>query len=263
MVKSQEVRVRPVLRSLATAYDATEVIGEDDWIEFLAGELYVIANVVEASSRIRIRVYLHTDEEQVVQKWVGAQPAPSSGLIQAAYLDDPDWRPRLVFERPLADHDWSVDPLFDDVERYLDAWLDDSSIPETSSPQTPYVVVDDPRDHPPSSAWLLKGSEASFPSLSELEDDREAATVGIFTWDWTTAAQTRIGDLALFYFVSPRKSAHFVARAASEAFFSRDIAVNADHPSTERSGGPTSPLLSKSRRSPWTYCVERRAATCR
>lgn len=227
-MKGDSVHVHPGLRSLATAFGATEVIARDDWAEFFVDELYVIANVLEASMRIRVRVYLHTDEEQVVQKWVDAQPAPSSGLIQAAYIDEPDWRPRLVFERPLADHDWSVDPLFDDVERYLDAWLEDSSIPEASSPRAPYVVVDDPRIEPPASAWLLKGSEASFPSPDQLEGDREAANVGIFTWDWTTAAQTQIGDLAIFYFVSPRKAAHFVARAASNAFFSRDIPVNAD-----------------------------------
>jgi hypothetical protein len=220
--------VNPALQTLAAAFRATDIVAEGDWIEFLTDELYVVANVVDATRRIRIRVYLHTDDEQVVQEWVDAQPAPSSGLIQAAYLEESDWRPRLVFERPLEGSDWSADPLFDDIERYLAAWLDDTSAQFTFGNRAPYAIKDDPRDVAPASAWLLKGSEASFPSPEALESEREAADVGIFTWDWTTASQTQIGDLVLFYFMSPRKAVHFVARAASNAFFSREVAVNAD-----------------------------------
>jgi len=89
--------------------------------------------------------------------------------------------------------------------------------------------LDDPRDRAPASAWLLKGDEASYPTLEELEINREEAANGVLTWDWTTASQTQIGDLVLFYFMTPRKAVHFVARAASNAFFSRDVAVNAEH----------------------------------
>lgn len=221
--------VNPALRTLAAAFRATDIVAEGDWIEFPTDELYVVANVVHATRRIRIRVYLHTDDGQVVQDWVDVQPAPSSGLIQTARLQENDWRPRLVFERPLDTRDWSADPLFGDVERYLAAWLDDTSAQLTSGSRAPYVINDDPRDMAPASAWLLKGSEAAFPSADDLEEDRERAGVGIFTWDWTTASQTQIGDLVLFYFMSPRKAVHFVARAASNAFFSREIAVNADN----------------------------------
>ncbi len=87
--------VNPILQPLVAAFAGTDVAHDDDVVEFFADELYVIANLVEVTQRIRIRVYLHTDEERVVQDWVEAQPAPRSGLIQSAYLDDDDkdWRP--------------------------------------------------------------------------------------------------------------------------------------------------------------------------
>lgn len=222
----------PALQALVSAFNATDVVADDGWVEFSANDLYVIANIVDVTQRIRVRVYLDIDEETVVQDWVDAQPAPRSGLLQSAYIDANAWRPRLVFERTLETHDWSTDPMFDDVDRYLAAWLEDVSAQKPSHSLSPFVVEHDPRDVAPASAWLLKGSEASFPTPEALLDDREPANVGIFAWDWTTAAQTQIGDLALFYFMTPRKAVHFVARAASNAFFSRDIpvlATNADN----------------------------------
>ena len=222
-----------ILQALVAAFKATDVAADEDWVEFIADEVYVIANIVDVTQRVRIRVYLDIDEEKIVKEWVDAQPTPRSGLIQSAYIDDDKWRPRLVFERPLGNHDWSTDPLFEDIDQFLTAWLDDASVQRPSRSRAPYVIEHDPRDIVPASAWLLKGSEASFPTPETLLDDRESANVGIFTWDWTTAAQTQIGDLVLFYFITPRKAAHFVARAASNAFFSRDIpvlAVDADNP---------------------------------
>ena len=43
--------------------------------------------------------------------------------------------------------------------------------------------LDDPRDMAPASAWLLKGDEASYPTLEELEINREEAANGVLTWD--------------------------------------------------------------------------------
>lgn len=216
------------LQALIDAFDGTDALADSDWVEFFLEKLYVVANVVDAAGRLRVRVYLHIDDERLVKDWVAQQPTPRSGLIEASYVDEGEWRPRLVFERPIGDHNWATDPMLEEVAQYLAAWLDDTAVECASGNRPPYVVSDDPRDLLPGSAWLLKGSEASFPTSADLHRARAAADVGIFTWDWTTASQTQIGDLVLIYFMSPRKAVHFVARAASNAFFSRDVPVNAD-----------------------------------
>jgi len=66
---------------------------------------------------------------------------------------------------------------------------------------------------PPTNAWLLIGDEASFPTASDLRDNRRRP----LTDDqiWTGSKQTQPGDLLFFYFVAPRKAIHFAARAAS------------------------------------------------
>jgi hypothetical protein len=222
--------VHPALVDLADALRGRDVYADTDVMEFDVGDLFVLANVDGFKSRLRIRVYLPTDDEQPVTDWVSRQPAPASGIIQTGYLEDEKWRPRLVFERPAEPRDWSTDPIHDDIERFATAWLNDTDVDYPNDSRPAYTITDDPRDIAPANAWLLKGTEASYPTPAELRGDREAADVGIFTWEWTTAAQTQVGDLALFYFLTPRKSVHFVARAASNAFFSRDIPVNADQP---------------------------------
>lgn len=205
----------------------------------------------------------HIDDERLVKDWVVQQPAPRSGLLEASYIEEGEWRPRLVFERPIGDNHWSTDPILEDVAQYLAAWLDDTAVECASGNRPRYLVSDDPRDVCPGSAWLLKGSEASFPTSTELHRDRAAANVGIFTRDWTTASQTQTGDLVLIYFISPRKAVHFVARAASNAFVSRDIAVKPTARSTGPSGGATSPPRSRSNRSPLMFFARRSAATFR
>lgn len=171
--------VNPALQALAVAFGATDVVAEDDWVDFFADDLYIVANIVEMTKRVRIRVcLLRTDEEQVVQKWVEAQRAPSSGLIQSVHIDEGDWCPRLVFERPLESRDWSTDPLFADIARYLAAWLDDTAVQNASGTRVPYVIQDDPRDIAPASAWLLKGDEAAYPTLEELEETERKRTSG-------------------------------------------------------------------------------------
>ena len=217
--------IAPVLRGLIDALNGTDAVAEGGLVDFVADELVVIADVVEDAERVRVRVYLPIDDEEVVRSWVAQQPAPRSGLLEAAYIKQEGWQPRLVFERPLQ-HDWAGDPLVDEANRYLDAWLDAGSVPLVSAQD--HVIYNDPRDAAPASAWLLMGSEESFPTQEVLKAEKLASDVGIFTWHWTTAAQTQFGDLVFFYFTDPRKAIHFVARAASGAYFSRDFEVAAD-----------------------------------
>lgn len=222
------------IESLAAALGGTDLIQAGEWAEFFVGELWVVVNAEEQVDRLRIRVYLPIDDESVVKEWVDQQPAPRSGLLQARDQardqEEGQWRPRLLFERPAGQTDWSNDPIHDDIKQYLDAWLDDDAVTGSAGTSPPYSIADDPRRIVPASAWLLKGSEASYPTPDELEEHRAAARVGIFTPCWTTAPQTRAGDLVLFYYTAPRKAIHFVARAASDAFFSREFDVNADGP---------------------------------
>ena len=78
---------------------------------------------------------------------------------------------------------------------------------------------------PPTNAWLLIGDEASFPSQSDLRDNRRRPLQDDAIW--TGSKQTQPGDLLLFYFVAPRKAIHFAARAASYPCFDSEIGVNA------------------------------------
>jgi len=81
---------------------------------------------------------------------------------------------------------------------------------------------------PPTNAWLLIGDEASFPTASDLRENRRRP----LTDDriWTGSKQTQPGDLLFFYFVAPRKAIHFAARAASYPLFDSKIGVNAKKP---------------------------------
>lgn len=218
------------LQVLIDGLNGTDVeTPEEDWVTFFVNDdVYVVANVVTASGRLRIRAYLPFDDEHLVDEWIASQSAPRSGLLEKSYIHEGDWRPRLLFERPATSIDWATDPLLADINQYAAAWLEESTGEYIPGTRPPYLIQEDPREIAPSSAWLLMGSDASFPSSANLHDDKAAADVGIFNWDWTTASQTQIGDLVLFYFTSPRKAVHFVARAASKAFFTRDIEVLAD-----------------------------------
>ncbi|AXT84231.1 hypothetical protein C6I20_02835 [Aeromicrobium sp. A1-2] len=229
MVNNEYAAVE-ALRALIDALNGTDVETlDEDWVTFFVYEdVYLVANVVTASGRLRIRAYLPSDDEQLVNEWIASQSAPRSGVLEKSYIHEGDWRPRLLFERPITSIDWATDPLLADITQYAAEWLEESTGRYTSGTRPPYVIQEDPREIAPSSAWLLIGSEASFPSSTNLQDDKAAADVGIFKWDWTAAPQTQIGDLVLFYFTSPRKAVHFVARAASKAFFTRDIEVVAD-----------------------------------
>lgn len=224
------LELRAELASLVEAFRGSDPFGEDDWVSFSVGDLWVLASVEEHKKRLRVRVYLQIDELDLVERWVAAQPAPRSGVLEVGSVDDGDWRPRLVFERALGETTWDGDRMFADVQRFQSAWLADKPASVTATSRSDFRILDDPRDKTPQSAWLLMGSEASFPDRAELDAGFDAARVGIFEWTWTTAAQTQIGDLALFYFISPRSAIHFVARAASDAYFTRDVEVNAERP---------------------------------
>ncbi|MGN7246923.1 hypothetical protein ACTHQ1_04220 [Janibacter anophelis] len=213
------------LESLARAFGVPDVDVSDGVVEFECEAGLVIANVLEHSARVRVRLYLEFDDEAVVEKWVLAQPDLRSGLIEASELEG-QTQPRLVFERPIG-HDWADDQLVAEALLYRDAWRSGTRVNASDLPQT-FRVADDPLDIRPESAWLLMGDSASLIDPLDLEDARLQAAVGIYDYHWTGASTTKKGDLVLIYFMAPHKEVRYIARAASDAQFRRDLDVNAD-----------------------------------
>lgn len=232
MTQTPTLATHPSVETLIELMAGTKVVANASVVEFDSDDCYVVISIQEPSPTLRIRVYFPTDDEELVRGWVDQQDAPASGILQHAEIDDL-WSPRLVFERPARLRDWATDAMADDILRYSEAWSKGTPVSPRKDPAARFVIEDDPIELVPASAWLLFGTEPSFPTTGALEQNRIASQVGIYDWDWTTASQTSPGDLALFYFQAPRKAVHFVARAATYPYFSRDITVGADKPVTQ------------------------------
>lgn len=142
------------LESLARAFGVPDVDVSDGVVEFECEAGLVIANVLEHSARVRVRLYLEFDDEAVVEKWVLAQPDLRSGLIEASELEG-QTQPRLVFERPIG-HDWANDQLVAEALLYRDAWRSGTRVNASDLPQT-FRVADDPLDIRPESALSRPG----------------------------------------------------------------------------------------------------------
>ena len=217
-----------MLDDLAVALGGENVESDDNYIAFEIPGALIEANVKDGATRLRIRAYLGYEKPDLVVHWVNRQQQPISGILQVITHYDGAVEPRIVFERPMKGNDWSVDPLSSDIANYSKAWANDDLVgPSSAGDRHHYEPEEDPRELTPSSAWLLLGDKAAYPQPDELADVQSAGTVGIFDYLWTAAKQTLVGDVALIYFMAPHKAAHFITRAASNAFFARDIAVNA------------------------------------
>ena len=213
------------LEELAQAMAATILEAEPGGLIFETEAAQVVATHQGGGCRLRIRAYLGPAAEEDVVVWTARQQSPLSGLLEMVE-DDAAVEPRLVFERPVQGNDWTSDVLLEEIREYSVAWGNDD-VAEHSRYSKAFAVKQDPCDLASESAWLLLGDEASFPDAAEVTAARARADVGIFDYLWTAAKQTRVGDLVLIYFLGRRKAAHFVARAASNAFFAADISVNA------------------------------------
>lgn len=213
------------LDELAQALGGTIVEAEPGGLIVQTRGAQVVATHQGGGSRLRIRAYLGSAAQEDVVAWTARQPSPLSGLLQMVE-EDGAVEPRLVFERPVQGNDWTSDVLPEEIREYSVAWGNDE-VADHGRYDSAFAVKQDPRDMDPASAWLLLGDEASFPDAAEVAAAQAHADVGIFDYLWTAAKQTNVGDLVLIYFLGRRKAAHFVARAASNAFFSADISVNA------------------------------------
>lgn len=204
-----------------------------NWVEFLAADAYIDANVTGGEVCIRVRAYLLDDDAVVlitddeVLQWVERQPRPASGILQAFGEEQDDGTvrltPRLVFEREIS----SFDPagIEEDIFRYAEAW-ERKTIAEPADAKE--FRKFDPVILKPQNAWLLMGDEASYPDRDGLATALMKGDVGIHDYLWTGPRNGEVGDLALIYFIAPKTAACFVARLASRPFWRDDIEVNAE-----------------------------------
>lgn len=179
--------------------------------------------VKNGGSRLRANIQLAIvdDLEQTVA-WIDSQPWPPSSELEVRELENGTCALRLVWERSLESLVGQVDPIASEIEAFVKARHAESiaDIPEGT------FDMMDPRDSEPEQAWLVIGSEVSWPSEDELVSQETSGYSGIFECLWTAAKQTQAGDLMLVYFMGDFRAVCFVARAASAAFYASDIEVN-------------------------------------
>lgn len=218
-------RRHPALEQVVAEFvrDDADVNWAAESVIFLGEDGVFSADITEGESRVRIFVTLLAPErsdvlsDDLIREWVARQPRPATGLLQLEEEDDEEYGaalvPTLVFERSADDLDLSG--IASDVNAFADAW-------DSGDVATPPTVTDvnygDPTAQPPRAAWIFIGSEASYPSAKELREGRVSGDVGIFDTEWTAPKNSEVGDLALMYFIEPRKAACFVARTASRPF---------------------------------------------
>ncbi|MTB87054.1 hypothetical protein H9L21_08195 [Aeromicrobium senzhongii] len=168
------------------------------------------------------------------------QPDVVGGILQACVHQDEDravLSPRIVFETPIGEYT-TLSGIWKnhhgETAKFGVAWRGREIADSTE--HDPMVLRDyrfPPSQRPfvePKNAWLLMGDSASRLSDEESWEFQREGRAGIYNAMWTAPRNIEVGDLVLFYFVSPVKAVHYVARAASRAFWRDDIEVNADSP---------------------------------
>lgn len=207
-----------------------------DWIAFNSDDAYVEVRLKEGSGAmfdLSIDAYLLAADddgatEDEVHRWVDRQPKPVLGILTVGHRKRGD----LDVFVPVVSVDLQIDSIVGDFVRelvfpYAEAWdhrIDVVDVePGLGGPDAAAYRVRDATKIPPKNAWLLVGDEESFPSSEDLARVRSAADAGIYDHMWTAPKNGEVGDLVVIYFVSPRKSAHFVARLASQPFWRTDV----------------------------------------
>lgn len=203
---------------------SSPVFDDDGFVDFELSGQRATVNVKEGGSRLRGRVVVaQIPDVDVAHAWLDSQVLPPTSELAIWGTPAEGAVLRLVWERSTdATHD-AADPIRDELAHIQTAWATgaDLHFPELAQ------AMPDPRDEAPQQAWLMLGDEASFPTDDALGEAWQSGESGVFEVLWTAAKQTQPGDLLLFYFTGQRKAVHFVARAASSAFYTADLAVDA------------------------------------
>lgn len=214
-----------LLHEYLAAIGATPLKSDrDGYVDFSLHGCKGYVRVKGGGSRLRGSVVIAAvDDLEQGMGWVDTQPLPPTSEL-AVWGDTESGLLRLVWERSLEGLLAQDDPIAAEVEAIVKAWRDRAA---ATLPDSEFEAVD-PRDSTPEQAWLLVGDEVVWPSDEGLVQSEESGHAGIFEYLWTSAKQTQEGDLVLIYIMGSRKAVHFVARAASNAFFTSDIEVGAD-----------------------------------
>jgi hypothetical protein len=234
------------IEALVSSLAGTEVERDGPKVVFTALGATFEAEVKDGANRVQVRAHVGRAEghrrrslttrrtapatrrvRRGLLAWFERQPAPQSGVKFIA----PSSKMCLLFERPIKGWDWETDPLGAEVARYAEAFRRGTDVQDEGT--VTFAPHADPRDVAPASAWLLLGDEASYPTDDEMAKLASDGKVGLFDQAWTAAKQAQVGDLVLVYFMSPRKAVHFVARAASDAFFAQGE-VTSDRPVADK-----------------------------
>jgi hypothetical protein len=207
----------------------------EKWVAFDSALGYIEAQMLPIASYaigIRAEFLGGATSYEEVEEWIERQPRPLLGALEIAELTEDDgtvvYVPASMFVVRVVGH--VVEFAKAVIEPFAIAWAkrviaDVSRVGYSYDPPSLYRY--DPVAEEPQNAWLLMGDEASYPTPANLAELRADALVGVYNNDWTAPKNGEPGDLALFYFVSPRKAACFVARFASLPFWDQDVEVNA------------------------------------
>jgi hypothetical protein len=198
---------------------------EDGYVRFRLRGCQGRVILKAGGSRLRGSVLIATVEEaEDAGVWLEMQPLPPSSDLDVWVLDDGGYGLRLVWERTLDAALGEADPIAQELAAFAVAW-EQRGVAIVSEDSFDHA---DPRDLEPEQAWLIVGDSQSWPTEETLSEWAASGDAGLFECLWTGAKQTQAGDLVLLYFIDARKAVHFVARAASAAFYTSDLEVTAD-----------------------------------
>jgi hypothetical protein len=207
----------------------------EKWVAFDSALGYIEAQVLPVAMYvlgIRAEFGGGAASYEETEEWIQRQPRPLLGALEVTEVTDDDgavaYVPALAF---LVRVDGIVTEFIHAViEAFAPAWAE-RTVAKVQREGHPYNQSDsyryDPVTEGPQNAWLLMGDEASYPTPAVIAELRADALGGVYDHDWTAPKNGELGDLALFYFIAPRKAACFVARFASIPFWDQDVEVNA------------------------------------
>jgi hypothetical protein len=195
----------------------------DGWLTFMLDGSKGAVGIKDCGTRLSGYIELEQPGDGFGEWLAGQSQLPALGAFRWSYGDELH-QEHLVFEfeRALNDELGRDDPIARELRAYKAAWGRRRNV----GPSAVQRMGGDPRELEPQQAWLVIGDDASWPTNEELDEQAELGAVGIFESVWTAAKQTQPGDLLLFYFMGSRKAVHFVARAASPAFYDAERGVN-------------------------------------
>ena len=199
--------------------------GPDGQVHFDLHGVPARVRVKEGGGRIRgSAVIAEVEDTTAALEWLSTQPLPPTAELTLWDGEGGRALLRFVWERRLETVLAGGDPIGNEIRAYLEAWRDGT---EAFVEPLKFDLAD-PRDSAPQQAWLVFGDDAAWPTEDELVEQHESGDAGVFEPMWTAAKQTQVGDLLLCYFGGHRRAVHFVARAASAAFYASDIEVNTE-----------------------------------